>query len=230
MKKTKLRLLVPVMALLLCGSALSQTMYKCGKTYQDRPCADGKGKSMGAATSDTPAATATTGPYAAECAQRGKDSLKIAWAREGGATEERMLGEATTAAQRKLVQDVYRKRGAASQIQVAIEADCVAEKEKLERDAALAAAAAVRAQREGTLPSAPSSMGAPSSVPSQTAPDPRQQAAADEAERKKKTCARLNSDMEDLRTQERRGGSAATMERLAESRRRLSAQITREGC
>src|SRR5258706_3464322 len=151
----RLRLIYLPMAMLLCGSALSQTMYKCGRVYQDGPCADGKGKSMGAATSEAPAAAPASGPYAAECAQRGKDSLKIVWAREGGATEERMLGEAATEPQKRLVQNVYRRRGAASQIQVAVEADCLVEKEKLEREAALAAAEAVRVLREGTPPAVP---------------------------------------------------------------------------
>src|SRR6266850_2003816 len=140
----KLRAMMLVTAMLLCGSALSQTLYKCGRTYQDRPCDDGKGTSMGAATSSP---GVTSGATDAECVQRGQDSLKIVWAREGGATEERMLAEAATPAQRRLVQEVYRKRGSASQIQSAIATDCIAQKQQIERDAALAAAAAVRRQR-----------------------------------------------------------------------------------
>src|SRR6266850_5925366 len=135
----KLRAMMLVTAMLLCGGALSQTLYKCGRTYQDRPCDDGKGRSMGAATSSL---GVTSGPTDAECVQRGQDSLKIVWAREGGATEERMLAEAPTPAQRRLVQEVYRERGSASQIQSAIATGCIAQKQQIERDAALAAAAA----------------------------------------------------------------------------------------
>ncbi len=227
----RLRLIFLAMAMLLCGSALSQTMYKCGRVYQDRPCADGKGKSMGAATSEASAAAPASGPYAAECAQRGKDSLKIVWAREGGATEERMLGEASTSAQKRLVQDVYRKRGAASQIQVAIEADCLAEKAKLEQDAALAAAAAVRAQREGALPAPSPQQGAPAPVADPEAQVRMQrQLAEQDAERKRSMCAGYNSRSESLRARERAGGNAAAMERLANERRDLSSEMSRNGC
>jgi hypothetical protein len=220
----KLRAMMLVTAMLLCGSALSQTMYKCGRTYQDRPCDDGKGRSMGAATSSP---GVTSGPTDAECVQRGQDSLKIVWAREGGATEERMLAEAPTPAQRRLVQEVYRKRGSASQIQSAIATDCIAQKQQIERDAALAAAAAVRAQREGT-PSVSASTEARPAGNSQAVDDGR--AAAIAADRKKQECAGYNADLEAVRAQERTGGSAQTMDRLAESRRRIAAQASRAGC
>jgi hypothetical protein len=36
--------------------------------------------------------------------------------------------------------------------------------------------------------------------------------------------------MDDLRARERAGGSAQTMERLADSRRRLQAQMSSKGC
>jgi hypothetical protein len=214
---------------LACACAQAQTMYRCGNVYQDRPCDAGKaGRAVGSTGTGAPAGRSAVTD--AECAQRGKDSLKIVWAREGGAAEERLLAQAATAAQKRLVQDVYRRRGAASQVQAAVEADCVAEKEKAERDAALAAAEAVRAQREGRSPSVTGD-----AVP-QPAADPdadartRSQEAAQEAERKKSACAQYNTQLDSLRVRERTGGSAATMDSLNEQRRSLRDQMSRAGC
>jgi len=214
---------------LVCGPAHSQTMYKCGSSYQDRPCDAGqKGRAVGSTGAGAPVAPA--GAADAECAQRGTDSLKIVWSREGGATEERLVSQASTPEQKRLVRDVYRRPGAASTVQATVVADCIAEKQKLEQDAALAAAAAVRAQREGALPPPATQQ------PAQPAADPeaesrrRAEAAAGEAERKKRLCAQYNAEMDDLRARERAGGSAQTMDRLSESRRRLRDRMSAGGC
>lgn len=226
--------LVLLAGFVLAAPALSQTMYKCGRVYQDRPCDDGsKGKAMGAATSSAPAPAAGAGPYEAECAQRGRDSLKVVWAREGGATLDRLLSEAKSGAERRLIQDVYRRPGAASQVQVAVHADCIAEKQKLEQDAALAAAAAVKAQREGTLPAVPSGAPAgarPAGDPVESEARRQERLAADDARRKKETCDRLGRDSERLRNRERAGGTSRDMERLANERRELNSEMSRAGC
>jgi hypothetical protein len=214
-------------ALLLALQAHAQTMYRCGSVYQDRPCDAGKtGRALGSTgTAPAAAATASLDP---ECAQRGKDALKIVWSREGGATEERLVSEATTPAAKRLVQDVYRRRGAASHVQAAVEADCIAEKQKAEEDTAKAIAAALKAQREGT-PQAPETAAAPS-------PDPhaeeraKRERAAYEADRKKEQCARYNARVDELRARERAGGSAHTMDELNEQRRSLRAQMSGAGC
>jgi len=207
-------------------------MYRCGSAYQDRPCAgDQKGRTVGSTGTAAPPAT---GGGNAECAQRGRDSLKIVWSREGGATEERLLSQATRAEERKLVQDVWRRRGSASQVQAAVEADCLVEVEKRERAAALAIESA-RAQREaGLVPGSPSA--SPATPASQYTPDPnaeqrmREEQAARDAERKKTTCARLNSSMDSLRKRELAGGNTAAMERLNDERRKLRNDLSNAGC
>jgi hypothetical protein len=147
--------------LLLAGSlaifaqAQAQALYRCGSVYQDRPCDAGtKSKVVGnTAAGDAAApATATVDP---ECVQRARDSQKIVWARQGGATEERLLGEARSARERRLIQDVYRRPGAASTVQAAVQADCVAERQREEQEAALAIAAALKARRSADDAPAP---------------------------------------------------------------------------
>jgi hypothetical protein len=213
---------------LVCAQAQSQTMYKCGKVYQDRPCDAGKaGKAIG--STGTAAAPARSVGVDAECAQRGRDSLKIVWSREGGATEERLVSEASAPAQKRFVRDVYRRPGAASTVQAAVEADCIAEKQKLEQEAALAAAAAVRAQREGAPPASPATQPAAQPDPAAEARR-RAEREASEAEGKKRLCAQYNAEVNDLRSRERAGGSLQAMERLNESRRQLRERMSASGC
>jgi hypothetical protein len=218
------QLIVMAAVVLVCAPAHSQTMYRCGKVYQDRPCDAGqKGRAVG--STGTAAPGAASGSADAECTQRGQNSLKVVWAREGGATEERLVSEAATSEQKRFVRDVYRKPGAASTVQAAVVADCIAEKQKLEQDAALAAAALMRAQREGTL--------APSAA---VQPDPEAEARrraereAAQAESKKRLCAQYVAQMDSLRARERAGGSAQTMDQLNESRRQLRSRMSESGC
>jgi hypothetical protein len=228
----------PAIALLLLlsgaswiAAAQAQTMYRCGKTYQDRPCAAGQaGKAMGSAVSSSAPAAGAAGADA-ECVQKGKDSLKIVWSREGGATEERLLGEAHSEAQRRFIRDVYRRPGAASTVQAAVEADCVVAKAQAEQDAAIALAAALKAQREGKLASPPAGYG--DAAAASAAPDPaleERRKAEQLAAAAKRRCDGLGSELDRLRADERRGGSAQTMERLAERRRELHAQMGKAGC
>jgi hypothetical protein len=221
------RLVLAAALALLCAPAQSQTMYRCGKVYQDRPCDAGtKGKAMG--STGVEAATPSGGGDA-ECAQRGKDSLKIVWSREGGATEERLLSETRSGSQQQFIRDVYRRRGSAAQVQAAVEADCVAEKERMR---AAMAAAALSGQ---PLPASPAVR-----EPMQPAADPEAEArrkwereqkqAAAAAESRKRTCDGYNRQMESLRARERSGGSAATMDSLNAQRRDLRERMGKAGC
>lgn len=225
-----------VLGAVLCASVEAQTMYRCGRQYRDRPCDAGQqGRAVGSATSSQPAAKAVAD---AGCAQRGSDALKIVWAREGGATAERLLsdieGKDISASKKteesKLVQDVYRKRGSAPQIRAAIEADCVTEKEKAAQAAALAAAAA-RLQGDAQ-PTAPATPSAPASS---VAPGAEDLKAAEERRireeaRKKTLCAGLNADLERNRSSQRAGGNIASMERMRDAGRRIEVRMREADC
>lgn len=220
-----------ITALLVCAPGYAQMMYRCGNKYQDRPCDAGqKGKAVGSASFG--AAEASTGD--AQCAQRGKDSLKIVWAREGGATQERLVSEAGTSQEKRFVADVYRRRGSAAQVQAAVESDCVAEKQKEAEANALAIAAAkaradLRETRGDPQPAPPVPTSQPGSDAG-AAERAKQERAAQEASAKKATCASFNSQMEDLRSRERAGGTVRMMERLADERRQLQGRMTSSGC
>jgi hypothetical protein len=219
-------------SLLIAFQAQAQTLYRCGSVYQDRPCDAGKtGRVVGSTGSGAAAAPASG--IDLECAQRGKDSNKIVWAREGGATEERLLSEASSARERRLIQNAYRRPGAASTVQAAVEADCVAEKQREEHQAAIAIAAALKAQKEGggaATPSLPAQSVAQPQGEEQAAQIAAQQRAEREAQYKKRQCTRYGDEMESLRRAERAGASASRMDSLNEQRRNLREQMSRAGC
>src|ERR1044071_8732671 len=115
-------------SLLMAAQAEAQTMYRCGSVYQDRPCDAGKAGKVVGSTGTAGAAATSSGDVDPECLQRGKDSQKTVGAREGGATQERLLSEASSPNERRLIQNAYRRPGAATTVQAAGEAHCAAEK------------------------------------------------------------------------------------------------------
>ncbi len=168
----------------------------------------------------------------ADCRQRGQDSLVIVYAREGGATADRQIDEinrksvsaSRKAAERQLVEDVYRQRGTSSQVRSRIEAECMKEKE----DKAKAAALADALMKSGARlePAPPAAGTAPASPGAQPGVQPR---TTSDADSKQKSCDRLRSDLARINSQQRAGGSGATMDRLRERERETAEQI-RTGC
>ncbi|EHR72609.1 hypothetical protein BurJ1DRAFT_3806 [Burkholderiales bacterium JOSHI_001] len=122
-----------LLAGLAVGPAQAQKMYRCGSNYQDRPCSgqDSRVISRSGAGQDMPAAA----PVDAGCAKRAADAQKLAWVRETGKTEAEQA--AAQPGQRDLVAEVYRRRGSSLEIRNAIEAECVAEKERSAQAAAM---------------------------------------------------------------------------------------------
>lgn len=114
------------MVLVLTQPALAQTLYRCGNTYQDKPCSGQAGKVVTVLKSGE----AGPGLVDAQCSRRGSDAQKLMWARETGALESDMAAKAKTASERELVAVVYRQNGSSAQVRQAVEAACIAEKER----------------------------------------------------------------------------------------------------
>jgi len=203
--------------------AHAQRMYRCGNAYQDRPC-EGAQQAKEVRDFSGPSAPGNRQTADAQCARLGEEAVKIVWARESGATREQQLANRPQSQQ--LVESVYFKRGSAPEIRAAVEADCMADKE---RQAAAMAAAAARIQ--GTAALAPPSSQGPSAADLARFQE-RQDAeiAANQEAFKKTRCADLNRQSESLRQQERTGGSSATMRRLYDLRTSLDETRRREGC
>ena len=207
----------------LSGQPAAQTMYRCGKQYQDRPCDAGQqGRAVGSATTGAGGGTSD-----AECRQRGERALQVIWAREGGTTADAALSQAGSADQRALVQQVYARRGSSSQIRAAIEADCVAQKEREAQ-----AAAMVKAMGLSGSPQQPAQPAAQPTGEDAAAVEARRQrlAAENEAAARKATCSQLNAEMQRNVSAQRTGGSVATMERLNDQRRDIERRVREAGC
>lgn len=213
--------------------AYAQKMYRCGNAYQDRPCEGAQaGKVVNNWGGSSTTATVASGP----CSRRGADAMKVVWARDNGALREQQIAEAdrmglsaSTHEERVLIiESVYGKRGSAPEIRSAVEAECIADNERQAQASALAAAAARIAG--GGAPAAPAASG-PSAADVERMEARRQaEMEANAAAFKQSRCADLARQYENLRDQERRGGSAATMNRNAERRRELDDRQRREGC
>jgi hypothetical protein len=225
--KTTTRLVLAAALALLCAPAQSQTMYRCGKVYQDRPCDAGvKGKAVGSTGVQQGAPQAAVD---AECAQRGKDSNKIVWAREGGASEQRLVLEARSGAEQQFIRDIYRRPGSASTVQAAVQAECVAEKERAKEAAALQAAAAAAALLKGLSPPAETPNPA-AEAQARRKNELAQQHAAGDAARRTENCARYKQQLDTLRSQERIDAPTAQVESLNAQRRELRELMSRAGC
>ena len=212
--------------------AAGQTLYRCGNKYQDVPCENGEPtKRISNAPSAKPAQPQVAG---AECAARGQDAMTIIWAREAGATQDRQLADVErkglapkkAAETRRVIASVYQKTGSAPSIRAEIEAECLAEREKITQAQALAAAAA---KLTADIPSdAPPTTPAASGQQTAAPGGANQQAYADDQH--KRECARLNKDLASVRSSQRARNSAADMETLNERRRQAEASLRSEGC
>ena len=224
-----------------------QTMYRCGNKYQDSPCESGEGSRIGK-TSGAPQTQAQaqgrspaqlqTEAAAAECGNRGKDSLQISWAREAGATAEKQLAEvdgkglsSRQAAQEKhLIASVYEKRGSSTSIRAAIEAECMAEMEKIRQAQALAAAASKLMEDvpSDAAPSKAATVTAQQHTLVQTRADGDRSSSAQEAH--KQTCARLTRDLDSVRKEQLGGASGSRMTKLNDRKRELETALRGDGC
>jgi hypothetical protein len=216
-------MLLPALLLAgLCTGAQAQKVFRCGSKYQDQPCdsATPSKEVRGLASGSAPATS--SGPVAdANCAKRGADAQQIMWAREAGKTAEAQTAQATSEDQRRLIADVFNRRGSALEVRNAMQASCMEEKAQAAQAAALLAAA-MKAQ--GAAPAAPPV--APNNPPDMTGSQTAQQASSDN----KNLCKNLNSQLESIRNRQRTGGNAKAMESLSQQRQSIEKVARDAGC
>lgn len=225
-----------VVAALLSTPVYAQKLYRCGSAYQDQPCAGGQagtvvGSTHSSVAAESGSAAAARGSAAdEECTQRAKDSLKISWRREAGATAERQLAAAGGSSERELIESVYRKRGTAREVSVVIEAQCMEQKEKLRQAALLQQAANRLAGQAAANPGAAYGGQKLAKEPDlrARAETTRQAPGADEDH--KSQCARWSAQLNKVRAQQRRGGDAQSMEALRERYSEIQKSATEKGC
>ena len=215
---------IVVAAIAATSPAVAQTMYRCGKSFQDRPCETGsEGKAIGRASSSQAAAAPPAGTADTDCAARGERARKVAWAKEVGRTRDDQLALAKTADERQLISDVYQTRGRSADIATTIEAKCVADKEKAARIAAEAAAMARMqpATAEAVRTPPPSASQNDSATPPSNSENNVSHV---------RRCQQYRNTIEEIERDQRIGGSGSHMERLRERKKAMESKIADEKC
>jgi hypothetical protein len=213
--------LLSFLATLILGvvpcSAAAQSLYRCGNTYQDKPCEKGDQKVVGlnraAAANEKPALDLS-------CARLGEQAKKIIWMREGGALKEKLLSEASSEEQRKLIVDVYSIRGNSADVRGAIENDCMAQKAndrllgKLATDSSSASTPKKSGAAEQKAEVGKSAAG------NQDAND----------KQKKQLCSLLRNQISSARDAQRTGASPDQQDAINQQKRDLESQLKTNGC
>jgi hypothetical protein len=223
-----------VASLLVLSGAPAMAMYRCGNVFQDKPCESGPEVRLSpsgvparqqSATPAAPAAAPVAGQaFAATCARIGEHAQRVAWKREGGATQEQQLAERASnlppGEHAKTVASVYSRRGSAPEIRSAVEAECLVDKQK-EADAAELLTR--MRQQAGEPARAPREPAAAASRPEATpmAGSGKPSAAA---------CASLKKSLDNVRARMAQGGSSRQMESLQNDRRSAEASLRSSGC
>ena len=214
--------------LLLCAIACSavpawaQTMYRCGSSFQDHPCAGSQaGQVIGNGADAGRTASSASPRLSAECAQRGIAAQKIKWMREAGKTQQDQLAAGKDP--QDLIAEVYNRQGSSVQVRAAIEQDCMAEQDRNAQAAALLGAANKAKGGNGAASAPAGGAAATPAVATQPAPD-------NAAAAKASSCKALKSQLDDIRSQQRTGGSVAAMDALRQQYSDTSNRIRTTGC
>lgn len=120
--------------LLVLGSAFAGgTAVRCGRTYQDRPCAGFSGKLI----ADTKAQKRVSANRVIDpaCKRRGASAQRYIAARETGASEDEQLASTTSPTEKRLISQIYQLQGPATEQREAVEASCMAERQRVARGA-----------------------------------------------------------------------------------------------
>jgi hypothetical protein len=211
----------------LCAPALAGgTMFRCGSSYQDRPCDGGQpSKVVGSSGARQQNTTAVPSAVDGDCADRGNRAKQIVWAKESGKTADVQMASATSEDERRLITEVYRQRGSSLDVQNAIQADCMAQKERAAQAAAMMEAAS-QLQSQGKPPAKAAPLAADSSRH-----DAPQVASVDPAMAQKKArCQTLKDQQNDIASIQRAGGDVSQMAQLNRQRQTAAKAWRDAGC
>ncbi|CAN5693540.1 hypothetical protein BH11PSE12_BH11PSE12_20170 [soil metagenome] len=220
---------VAIAALAVAGLAVSaaapaQSMYRCGSTYQDRPCENGQpGKIIG-----TVPKAADKAPMDLACVRRGEETKKIIWAREGGALRDHLIAEANTGERKKLIADVYAIRANSGEVRAAIENECMAEKSRAQQGGYASEDEMSNRERY-----AGKKIGNGAGDKNQSGSDRSAENANNanaQQEQKRAQCDLLSGKLASSRRQQNAGGSGATMDNLNRQQRETENALSMLDC
>ncbi|WP_395004982.1 hypothetical protein [Undibacterium sp.] len=227
-------ILVLVNTPLLSLTLQAQTMYRCGSSYQDKPCANGQqGVVIGTAKTSSQSSTTAAPSVDPACKRRGDDAKKIIWMREAGAQKNDLLAKSTSAEQSQLIADIYAVRGNSNDIRANIEKSCMEEKDVGKRLGIVADGdnAQVLRQVQQALQAAEKSAAQSATNKSATASkdmvlEKTQEQMDVPASKKRLPCPNLKNQLEIVKSNLRAGADTQTMQNLNQQKRDLEKEVT----
>ena len=235
MRKSTLAL-AALLAGLSSGTAQA-ALFRCGNVFQDRPCDAGVQEQQlrpnGSAGKSSGASAATrASPFAAVCSRVGEHAQRIAWKREGGATLERQVSEIPGGSDRQemiaITEAVYARRGSATDIRAAIEAECVQRKTEAAQASDVLRALQKQAG-QGVVERAPGA-GSPAPVTAVPTAATAPGAPAAKAATANPACANFREQKNAIESRLRTGGRPETMEMLQRQRREVEKSLSDANC
>lgn len=221
---------IPLLMCLVPLATHAQTMYRCGATYQDRPCNGVDSKPVGGHVRQAAGQSVGGVTIDPSCGARGMSAQKLMWEKESGRTLDEQLARPGVDA--NLARNVYGRRGSSLEVRRAIEADCVKELEQAKEAAALLKAASKGQESGAALPpsgqhsTAPlANAGGASGVSS-----PVDEGSSRKAAAKAAACTATSAELNELTQALRAGGDAARMEVLSARMRDAQSRKRAAGC
>ncbi|HYD61894.1 MAG TPA: hypothetical protein VEC35_16130 [Noviherbaspirillum sp.] len=139
---------------------------------------------------------------------------------------EKQLSSSQKAYARKLVTDVYHRRGSAPEVRAAIEAECVMEKEREARAGVMNRDAVSSGWQQEPANSASKNTDNPNSGGAYR----KGQGLATETAGKMRRCESFNRRLDEIARRQRAGVDVATMEKLKQEHRDLQRDMSESGC
>lgn len=126
---------VYIAGLFIWPSVQAQQLYKCGATFQDKPCDTDVQKKYSSVTGSFTKEQVTTGADS-QCAELGSSAIPVIQARVANETQENLnakidakpIGRQEKIKEKELITAVFSKKGNATEIRGAIESDCMEKK------------------------------------------------------------------------------------------------------
>lgn len=220
---------VVLSVMLASAEASAQTMYRCGATYQDRPCSGVDSKPVGNHVRQAAGQSVGAASIDPVCAARGTAAQKLMWEKESGRTLDEQL--AKPGVDTGLARNVYGRRGSSLDVRRAVEADCIKEMEQANEAAALLKAAS-KVQQPAAVSPGNQALAPAGSLPgvASTSVQPAADDAAARKAAKATACAALSTELSELTQAQRTGGDAARMDVLAARVRDTQSRKRAAGC
>lgn len=227
-----LRYLLAIACVLAAVDTHAQTMYRCGSSYQDKPCTGQAGAVIGSAKKVDANDLNSAVRIDPACKRRSEEAKKIIWMRDAGAQQSDLLAKSSDVENKRLIADVYAMRGNINDIRASIEKNCMEEKDR-NKQLALADATEMDMQTLRQLQQKQAQRVAQISQTNDKVVKDGKEVNSEQispeamlvAAKKRLPCPNLKNQLEIVKANLRSGADAQTMQMLNQQKRELDKEI-----